>query len=223
MRELCLPYSLDPHDLHQLDQLVATRQRLKKGDILYRAGDSFTALHAVKLGSTMTTVLAEDGREQVCGYHLPGDLFGLDGIDNGHHKGQSTALEDSEICSVPLERLEELARHVPALQHNLHRFLSREIDRDHNIMLLLGSMRAEERVAAFLLNLAHRYRQRGYSSTEFVLRMTREEIGSFLGLKLETVSRLFSRFQQEGLIQAQGRAVKLLDVTALKQLAGQRA
>jgi CRP/FNR family transcriptional regulator len=223
MRELCLPYSLDAHDLHQLDQLVATRQRLKKGDILYRAGDSFTALHAVKLGSTMTTVLAEDGREQVCGYHLPGDLFGLDGIDDGHHKGQSIALEDSEICSVPLERLEELARHVPALQHNLHRFLSREIDRDHNIMLLLGSMRAEERLAAFLLNLAHRYRQRGYSSTEFVLRMTREEIGSFLGLKLETVSRLFSRFQQEGLIQAQGRAVKLLDVTALKQLAGQRA
>ena len=106
----------------------------------------------------MTTVLAEDGREQVCGYHLPGDLFGLDGIDNGRHKGQSIALEDSEICAVPLERLEELARHVPALQRNLHRFLSREIDRDHNVMLLLGSMRAEERLAAFLLNLAEQPR-----------------------------------------------------------------
>jgi len=222
MRELCLPYGLEQHDLHQLDQLVASRHRLKKGEILFRPGDPFTALHAVRLGSTMTTVLAEDGREQVCGYHLPGDLLGLDGVEAGQHRGQSIALEDSEICSLPLERLEELARHAPALQRNLLRFMSREIDRDHYMMLLLGSMRAEERLAAFLLNLAHRYRQRGYSSTEFVLRMTREEIGSFLGLKLETVSRLFSRFQQEGLVQTQGRAVKLLDVTALKQLAGQR-
>jgi len=223
MRELCLPHGLDQHDLDQLDQLIASRRRLKKGEVLYRPGDPFTALHALRLGSTMTTVLAEDGREQVCGYHLPGDLLGLDGIEAGYHKGQSVALEDSEICALPLDRLEEFARHAPALQRNLHRFLSREIDRDHNMMLLLGSMRAEERLAAFLLNLAHRYKQRGYSSTEFVLRMTREEIGSFLGLKLETVSRLFSRFQQEGLIQTQGRAVKLLDVTALKQLAGQRA
>jgi len=223
MRELCLPYDLEPADLQRLDQLIATRQRLKKGEILYRVGDPFTGLYAVRLGSTMTTVLAEDGREQVCGYHLPGDLFGLDGVDGGEHKVQSVALEDSEVCALPLERIEELARHVPTLQHNLHRFLSRELDRDHNIMLLLGSMRAEERLATFLLNLAHRYRIRGYSSTEFVLRMTREEIGSFLGLKLETVSRLFSRFQQEGLIQAQGRAVKLLDVAALRQLAGQRS
>ena len=126
------------------------------------------------------------------------------------------------MCVIPFTRIEELARDVPALQHNLHKFLSREIERDHRVMLLLGSMRAEERLAAFLLNLSERYKCRGYSSTEFVLRMTREEIGSFLGLKLETVSRLFSRFQEEGLVLVNGRSVKIVDLPMLQQLVGQR-
>ncbi len=222
MRELCLPVGLSTDELKQLDALVGHRIKLKKGDALYRAGDSFQSLYAVRLGSLKTTVLAEDGREQVSGYHMLGDIIGLDGIGTGRHGCQAVALEDTEICVLPFERLEDLARAVPQLQHNLHLFLSREISRDHNIMLLLGSMRAEERLAVFLLNLSERYRRRGYSSTEFVLRMTREEIGSYLGLKLETVSRLFSRFQEEGLIQVQGRAVKLIDLAALKQLVGQR-
>ncbi len=222
MRELCLPVGLSPEDLKQVDALVGHRIKLKKGESLYRAGDPFTALYATRLGSLKTTVLAEDGREQVSGYHMLGDIIGLDGIGTDHHGCQAVALEDTEMCVLPFERLETLARELPALQHNLYQFLSREISRDHNIMLLLGSMRAEERLAVFLLNLSDRYRRRGYSSTEFVLRMTREEIGSYLGLKLETVSRLFSRFQEEGLIQVQGRAVKLIDLTALKQLVGQR-
>jgi CRP/FNR family transcriptional regulator len=222
MRELCLPVGLGSDDVRQIDALLGSRVKLKKGDTLYRAGDSFTSLYAVRLGSLKTTVLAEDGREQVSGYHMLGDLIGLDGIGADRHGCQAIALEDTEVCVLPFERLEELSRAVPSLQHNLYQFLSREISRDHNIMLLLGSMRAEERLAVFLLNLADRYRRRGYSSTEFVLRMTREEIGSYLGLKLETVSRLFSRFQEEGLIQVQGRAVKLLDPAALKQLVGQR-
>jgi len=223
MRELCLPVGLNPDEVKQVDALVANRVKLKKGDSLYRAGDMFSALYAVRLGSLKTTVLAEDGREQVSGYHMLGDIIGLDGIGTDHHGCQALALEDTEVCVLPFERLEDLARDLPALQHNLYQFLSKEISRDHNIMLLLGSMRAEERLAVFLLNLSDRYRRRGYSSTEFVLRMTREEIGSYLGLKLETVSRLFSRFQEEGLIQVQGRAVKLLDITALKHLVGQRS
>ncbi|MEP7182298.1 MAG: fumarate/nitrate reduction transcriptional regulator Fnr [Betaproteobacteria bacterium] len=222
MRELCLPMGLNPDEIRQVDSLVGTRVRLKKGDSLYRAGDTFSALYAVRLGSLKTTVLAEDGREQVSGYHMLGDIIGLDGIGSDRHGCQALALEDTEVCVLPFERLEDLARDLPPLQHNLYQFLSKEIARDHSIMLLLGSMRAEERLAVFLINLSERYRRRGYSSTEFVLRMTREEIGSYLGLKLETVSRLFSRFQEEGLIQVQGRAVKLLDITALKQLVGQR-
>jgi CRP/FNR family transcriptional regulator len=222
MRELCLPVGLAPDDLKAVDNAIGTRVRLKKGESLYRAGETFTALYAVRLGSLKTTVLAEDGREQVAGYHMLGDIIGLDGIGTDHHGCQAVALEDTEVCVMPFDRLEDLARKVPALQHNLHQFLAREISRDHSVMLLLGSMRAEERLAVFLINLSERYRRRGYSSTEFVLRMTREEIGSYLGLKLETVSRLFSRFQEEGLIQVQGRAVKILDLAALRQLVGQR-
>jgi CRP/FNR family transcriptional regulator len=223
LRELCLPVGLDPEDLKQVDALVNHRIKLKKGDSLYRAGEPFGSLFAIRLGSLKTTVLAEDGREQVSGYHMLGDIVGLDGLGTDRHGCQALALEDTEVCVLPFDRLEHLAQNVAALQRNLYQLLSKEISRDQNIMLLLGSMRAEERLAVFLLNLAERYRLRGYSSTEFVLRMTREEIGSYLGLKLETVSRLFSRFQEEGLIQVQGRAVKLLDPMALKRLIGQRA
>jgi len=208
--------------MQQLDEFVTERTRLKKGEVLYRTGDSFRALYAIRVGSCKTTMLSDDGREQVAGYHMLGDMIGMDGISNSRHVCQATALEDSEVCVLPFDDLETLTRSVAPLQHNLHQFLSREISRDHNIMLLLGSMRAEERLAAFLLNLSQRYRERGYSSTEFVLRMSREEIGSYLGLQLETVSRLFTRFQQEGLLQVQGRAVKLLDIATLKQLLGQR-
>jgi len=222
MRELCLPMGLETEDLKQVDALLGARIKLKKGETLYRAGEPFSALYAIRIGSLKTTVLAEDGREQVSGYHMLGDIVGLDGIGTDRHGCQAVALEDTDVCVLPFERIEELARSLPPLQHNLHKLLSKEIARDQNNMLLLGSMRAEERLAVFLLALADRYKKRGYSSTEYVLRMTREEIGSYLGLKLETVSRLFSRFQEEGLIQVQGRAVKLLDPTALKQIVGQR-
>jgi CRP/FNR family transcriptional regulator len=221
MRTLCLPVGLSETDLEELEALLGNRTKLKKGDALFHNGAPFTALYAVKLGSLKTTVLSDDGREQVAGYHMAGDLLGLDGMGEDRHGCEAIALEDSELCVLPFLRIEELARHVPALQHNLHKFLSREIERDHRVMLLLGSMRAEERLAAFLLNLSERYRARGYSSTEFVLRMTREEIGSYLGLKLETVSRLFSKFQEEGLVMVAGRSVKIIDMPILKQLVGQ--
>jgi CRP/FNR family transcriptional regulator len=221
MRTLCLPVGLTENDLGELEALLGNRTKLKKGDALFHNGAQFTALFAVKLGSLKTTVLSDDGREQVAGYHMPGDLLGLDGMGEDRHGCEAVALEDTEVCVLPFVRIEELARRIPALQHNLHRFLSREIERDHKVMLLLGSMRAEERLAAFLLNLSERYKARGYSSTEFVLRMTREEIGSYLGLKLETVSRLFSKFQEEGLVMVAGRSVKIIDMPVLKQLVGQ--
>ena len=221
MRTLCLPVGLTDTDIDQLEGLLGNRTKLKKGDALFRNGAPFTALYAVKLGSLKTTVLSNDGREQVSGYHMAGDLLGLDGMGDDRHGCEAIALEDSELCVIPFTRIEELARHVPALQHNLHKFMSREIERDHRVMLLLGSMRAEERLAAFLLNLSERYKARGYSSTEFVLRMTREEIGSYLGLKLETVSRLFSKFQEEGLVMVAGRSIKIIDMPVLKQLVGQ--
>ena len=222
MRELCLPFGLASTEVDQLYSIIGSRVKLKKGEPLFRNGAPFTALYAIRLGSIKTTMLSDDGREQIAGYHMPGDILGLDGMSTSRHECEAVALEDTEACVIPFDRLEEVSRKVPALQHSLHRVLGREIGHDHRQLLLLGSMRAEERLAAFLLNLSERYKCRGYSSTEFVLRMTREEIGSFLGLKLETVSRLFSRFQEEGLVQVQGRAVKIVDLPTLKQLASVR-
>ena len=220
MRELCLPVGLTSDEMKQFDALIAHRTKLKKNDTLYRAGEPFHALYAIQFGSLKTVVLAEDGREQVTGYHMLGEIIGFDGIGTDRHCAGAMALEDTEVCALPFVGIENLARTMPTLQHNLHQIMSREITRDQSAMLMLGSMRADERLAMFLLNLADRYRRRGYSSTEYVLRMTREEIGSYLGLKLETVSRLFSRFQDEGLIQVQGRAVKLLDSVRLKRIVG---
>jgi len=223
MRELCMPIGLSDTDLAHIDTLVGARTRLRKGETLYRAGDPLTGLFAVRVGSLKTAVLAEDGREQVAGFHMSGEIVGLDGMGTEWHVSHAVALEDSEVCVMPLERLEKLAHDMPTLQRNLRRFLAREIGRQQSVMLMLGSMRAEERLAAFLLDLGARYRRRGYSGSEFVLRMTREEIGSYLGLTLETVSRLLSRFQQEGLIRVQGRGVTLLDQPALRELCGRKA
>jgi CRP/FNR family transcriptional regulator len=222
MRELCLTIGLEPAALRDLDEIVRSQTRCKKGSSLYRAGDAFDALYAIRCGSFKTTVLAESGHEQITGYHMLGDIIGLDGIAANQHACEAIALEDSEVCALPFDQLEELARSLPTLQHNLHRFLSRDIGRDQAMMLTLGSMRADERLASFLLNLSERYHRRGYSASEFVLRMTREEIGSYLGLQLETISRLLSRFQSEGLLVVQGRAVKICDLPALHRLAGHR-
>ena len=220
MRELSA--GLEADTLRELDAVISSSSRLKKGDALYQAGEPFTALFGIRQGSCKTTVLAEDGREQVTGYHMVGDIIGLDGIGTEHHGCGAVALEDTTACVLPFACLEKLARTSVTLQHNIHRFLSRDIGRDQDMMLLLGSMHAEERLAVFLLNLSERDQQRGYSSTEFVLRMTRQEIGSYLGMKLETVSRAFSRFQEEGLLQVQGRSVKLFALSTLKQIAGRR-
>lgn len=222
IRELCLPVGLDASALRQLDDVVTTRRRVKRGEPLYRTGDTFLALYAVRVGTFKTTVITADGREQITGYQMSGDLLGLDGIASRHHRCAANALEDSETCVMPFERLAEVARAVSALQQSLHRFLSREIGRDQQLMLALGRLRGEERVAAFLINLAERHRARGFAANEFVLRMTRAEIGNYLGLELETVSRLFSRLAREGLLQVNGRVVRGLDLEGLRKRAGER-
>ncbi|MDR1994719.1 fumarate/nitrate reduction transcriptional regulator Fnr [Azonexus sp.] len=223
LRELCLPYGLNLEELERLDDLVSTRRRIKRGDHLYRAGEPFDAIYAIRSGFFKTDVLLEDGRDQVTGFQMAGELLGLDGICTEHHTCNAIALEDSEICSIPFNRLESLSREIHSLQHHFHKVMSREIVRDHGVMMLLGTMRAEERLAAFLLNLSQRFTARGFSHAEFYLRMTREEIGSYLGLKLETVSRAFSRFQEEGYIAVQQKHIRILDVNGLKALMNHRA
>lgn len=218
LRELCLPYGLSEHEVEKLDNLVAARRKVKRGHHLYRAHDPFEALYAIKMGFFKTDIILEDGREQVTGFQMAGEILGMDGIGTEVHTCNSIALEDSEICVIPFAQLEQLSREVQALQHHFHKVMSREIVRDHGVMMLLGTMRAEERLAAFLLNLSQRFTARGYSPQEFHLRMTREEIGSYLGLKLETVSRAFSRFQDEGLISVHQKHIRILDAAGLKRL-----
>lgn len=218
LKARCMPSGLEPESVHLVDALVGRRIRLRKGEALFRAGEKFTSLYAVRSGSCKTVLPGEDGHDQIAGYHMPGDVIGTDGIGADSHDCEAVALEDMEVCGLPFNRVEELARQSHPFQRRLNRLLSQEITRERRVTMILGTMRADQRLATFLLDLAQRYQERGYSSVEFVLRMTREEIGSYLGLKLETVSRLFSRFHEEGLIQVHGRVVKLLDRVALKRV-----
>jgi CRP/FNR family transcriptional regulator len=218
--QFCLPVGLTADDINKVDTLVTERVRLKKGESLYRQGEPLTAVYGIKFGTLKTEYALQDGREQITGFHLPGEMLGLDGIGENHYQSNAIALEDSEACVVKFSDFETLARQIPSLQHQFHRILSKELTQDQRHMLSLGSLRAEERLASFLLNFSDRLAARGYSPTEFHLRMSREEIGSYLGIQLETVSRLFSRFTESGLIQIKQRHIKLIDMDGLLELAG---
>ena len=219
LRELCLPIGLSGSELDQLDTLISTRRRLAPGQTLFRAGSAFDALYAVRRGFLKSTILSSDGREQVTGFHMPGEIVGLDGIDGGVHRTDATALEDTEACEIAYDDFASVAERFPQLQSNLSRLMSREVARDHQVMLLLGSFNAEERIASFLLNLSQRYVMRGYSARRFLLRMTRAEIGSYVGMKIETVSRTLSRLQARGLLRIEQKAVEIVDLDALEHLA----
>ena len=222
LKEICLPCGLTGQEAAQLDGLVYTRRTLKRGEALYREGDKFHSIYAIRSGFFKSSQTLEDGREQVTGFQMAGEILGMDGIGSDLQGCDAIALEDSSVCVIPYARIEQLSREMPGMQRQFHKMMSREIVREHGIMLLLGSMRAEERLATFLLNLSQRFTARGYSASEFNLRMTRDEIGSFLGLKLETVSRLFSRFHDEKLIQVWQKSVTILDVPGLRQVMGRR-
>lgn len=218
LRELCMPLGMSEEQLLKLDSMIASRRSVARGTALFRVGEAFNALYAIRTGFFKTAVSSEDGRDQVTGFQMAGELLGLDGIGTDRHTCDAIALEDSQVCVIPFHQLEDLSREFSDLQRHFHRIMSREIVRDHGVMLLLGSMRAEERLAAFLLNLTQRLRARGYSSSSLVLRMTREEIGSYLGLKLETVSRAFSKFQDEGLLDVKQRQIHVLQPEGLQAL-----
>jgi len=213
-----MPLGLTADELQRIDDVVAIRRRVMRGDSLFRNGDKFSALYAIRTGFFKTCVSSEDGRDQVTGFQMAGEIIGLDGIVSDLHTCDAVALEDAEVCVMPFDRIEELSRDINALQRHVHKIMSREIVREHGVMLLLGSMRAEERLAAFLLNLVQRLHARGFSQSELILRMTREEIGSYLGLKLETVSRTFSKFADDGIVEVKQRHVRILNTEALNLL-----
>ena len=213
-----MPLGLSKEELDRVDDVVAARRKIKRGTTLFRNGEKFTSLFAIRTGFFKTCVASEDGRDQVTGFQMAGEVIGLDGIVNDHHTCDAVALEDAEVCVMPFERIEELSREISSLQRHVHKIMSREIVREHGVMLLLGSMRAEERLATFLLNLVQRLHARGFSQSELILRMTREEIGSYLGLKLETVSRTFSKFVELGIVEVKQRHVRIINTDALNDI-----
>lgn len=216
LRELCLPVGLNEHEIQALGDVVSHTRKVQRGGYLHRTGSKFQSLFAIRSGFLKTCILEQDGRQQVTGFHMTGELLGLDAISSEIHTCDAIALEDSEVCEIPFEKLEEISRVIPSLMRHFHKIMSREIVRDHGVMLLLGSMKAEERLASFLLNLSRRFHIRGYSEYNFNLRMTREEIGSYLGLKLETVSRAFSKLQDENIITVDNKHIQINDIARLR-------
>ena len=220
VRRLCLPVGLSEEDIARLEQVTRKKKIVKAGEALFRAGDAFTSLYAIRSGSFKSAVIGADGDTQVTHFALPGELLGLDAYSGGSHPGYAEALEDSSVCVLPFTQLEGLAQEVPALQKQIYSIFSEELKQENEALLLLGKRSAESRLAALLINISSRYSRRGYSASEFVLSMPRMDIANYLGLTAETVSRLISRFQKQGLISVKGRSVSILDLIALSELAG---
>ena len=219
LHQLCLPMGLDNADISRLDDIIGRRRRILRDESLYRMDDPFRNLYAIRLGHFKTYQINPSGEQQITGFQMAGELLGMDAISADRHHCDAVALEDSEVCEIPFSRLEELFGHIPALLHHFHRIMSQEITREQNVMLLLGNMRAEQRFAVFLVNLSLRYAARGYSPTNFQLRMSREDIGNYLGLTIESISRLLSRFKKQGWLKVDKREVQLLNPAKLKALA----
>jgi len=220
LSSLCLPIGMSPNEIVKLDVLVKERIRLAKGAALFYLGDQTDAVYAIRSGSLKTQLEDSAGQVQITGFLLPGEIVGMDGLLEHRQLSHALALEDSEVCVIRLDDMDRLCEHLPVLQPQFRRLMSKEIQRSHQLVMSMGVLRSEQRLAAFLLNLSQRLSALGYSSTEFLLRMSRDEIGNYLGLTLETVSRLFSRFAREGLIRIRQREVQILDLGALRDLAG---
>jgi len=222
LNELCLPVGIGRNDLDRLDSIIDRKRPLLRGDHLFRIGDPFQCLYAVRSGSLKTYATSEDGQEQVMGFHLPGELIGLDAIAEGDHPLAAKALETTSICEIPFHDLEALGTQLPGLQHQLLRVMSKEIRDDEHNMVILGQKSAEERLASFLIALSNRLMRRGFSANQFNLSMSRSDIGDYLGLALETVSRLFTRFQNEGLLRVDRKHIELIDRDRLCVFSGAR-
>ncbi|MBJ7310459.1 fumarate/nitrate reduction transcriptional regulator Fnr [Rugamonas sp. CCM 8940] len=217
-KKLCLPLGLDEADVGRLDKIIGRRRRVSRDENLYRMDQPFTSLYAVRFGHFKTAQVNADGKQQITGFQMAGDLLGMDAIGAGRHACSAVALEDSEVCEIPFARLQELFGQMPQLLQHFHRIMSQEIMREQNVMLFLGNMRAEQRFAVFLLNLSTRYAARGYSSSNFQLRMSREDIGDYLGLTIESISRLLSKFRKAGWISIDNRELAILDRPSLEAL-----
>ncbi|MEY1661964.1 fumarate/nitrate reduction transcriptional regulator Fnr [Isoalcanivorax beigongshangi] len=211
LSQICLPLAVEPEQLDELDRMIRRGRPLKRGEHLYRAADSFEAVYAVRSGALKTYSMSEEGDEQVTGFYLPGEIVGMDGIGTAHHVSSAKALETSTVCEIPFTQLEALSTKIPTLQRHFFSLMSREIQEDRMLHMLLSKKSADDRVASLILSIGARHQRRGLSNTQFRLPMSRYDIANYLGLAVETVSRIFTRLQQQELISVDGREIQILD------------
>ncbi|BDA60629.1 electron transport regulator A [Shewanella xiamenensis] len=220
MGTLCIPFTLNANELDQLDDIIERKKPIQKGEQIFKSGDPLKSLFAIRSGTIKSYTITEQGDEQITGFHLAGDVIGFDGIHAQSHQSFAQALETSMVCEIPFNILDELSGTMPKLRQQIMRLMSNEIMSDQEMILLLSKKNAEERLAAFISNLANRFGNRGFSAKEFRLTMTRGDIGNYLGLTVETISRLLGRFQKSGLIEVKGKYIIIVDYNELNLLAG---
>ena len=221
LSSLCLPVSLDMTEMERLDDIIEKSRPLKKGEHLFNQGEDFSSVYAIRAGSIKSYTITNEGEEQITGFYFPGELVGLSGFDNEIYPVSAKILETTTVCEIPFENLDGLCGQLPELRRQVMRTMSKEIRDDQQMMLLLSKKNAEARVATFLVKLSQRFHARGYSAHKFRLSMSRNEIGNYLGLAVETVSRIFTRFQKSELIEVDGKEVNLRDLDRLYVLSGE--
>lgn len=217
---LCLPLGLHNNDLVKLDKIIKRSQTYSRAQTLFDSETAFSSIYVVRSGSFKTTVIASDGREQVTGFYFPGEFIGMDAIYEQSYKSTAKALESSSVCELPFDKLQDFSSTIPQLQAQLMTRLSKELSGDKSLMFLLGKKTAEEKLATFLISISKRFQDRGFSATEFQLSMSRGDIANHLGLAVETISRLFTRFQEEGLINIHNKSISLRNSEKLNELCG---
>lgn len=220
LSNICLPLAMEVGEMDRLDDIVRRGRPLQRGEHLFSAEDRFESVFAVRSGAIKTYRVTEDGEEQITGFHLPGEIFGLSGLSTGRHENAAIALETTAVCEIPFDRIEPLSRDVPSLQRHLFQLMSRAISDDQQLILLLGKKSAEARIASLLLSLSSRMRRRRLSGRCFRLPMARGDIGNYLGLVVETVSRVFTRLQKQGVLAVDGKEIEILDPPVLAAMAG---
>jgi CRP/FNR family transcriptional regulator len=221
LSSLCLPVSLDLTEIDRLDDIIEKSRPLKKGEHLFHQGEPFSSVYAIRAGTIKSYTLTNEGEEQITGFYFPGELVGLSGFDAENYPMSAKVLETTTVCEIPFERLDELSGQMPELRRQMLRSMSKELRDDQQMMLLLSKKNAEQRVATFLLKLSHRFKARGYSASNFRLSMSRNEIGNYLGLAVETVSRIFTRFQKMELMRVDGKEVELTNLEEMYRLSGE--
>lgn len=219
LNTICMPVSLHIQDIDKLDSIIQRQKPLQKGEYLFRANDPFTSVYAVRSGALKTHLISENGEEQITGFYLPGEVLGMDGLGNNQHTNSVQAIATSYVCKIPFERLEELSAQLPSLQRHFLQLMGREINQEQQVIGLLNQKNAESRIASLLLSISSRNSRRDLSANKFLLPMSRKDLGNFLGLTTETVSRVFSRLQSKGLIETAQKEITLIDINALQALA----